>query len=90
MAALFIDIDNFKSVNDTLSHGAGDELLRAVAERLDGVVRDTDALGRLGGDEFVVIAEELSLAAGPELIAERLLEALAEPFDARRASSRRA
>jgi diguanylate cyclase (GGDEF)-like protein len=80
VAALFIDIDNFKSVNDMLSHGAGDELLRAVAERLDGVVRDTDALGRLGGDEFVVIAEQLSLAAGPELIAERLLEALAEPF----------
>jgi diguanylate cyclase (GGDEF)-like protein len=81
VAALFIDLDNFKSVNDTLSHGAGDELLRAVAERLDGVVRDTDALGRLGGDEFVVIAEELSLATGPELIAERLLEALGEPFE---------
>ena len=81
VAALFIDIDNFKSVNDTLSHGAGDELLRAVAERLDGVVRDADALGRVGGDEFVVIAEELSLAAGPELIAERLLEALGEPFE---------
>ncbi len=80
VAALFIDIDNFKGVNDTLSHGAGDELLRAVAKRLDGVVRDADALGRLGGDEFVVIAEELSLAAGPELIAERLQEALKEPF----------
>ena len=80
VAALFIDLDNFKSINDTLGHGAGDELLRAVAARLDGVVRDTDALGRLGGDEFVVVAEELSLAAGPELIAERLLEALKEPF----------
>jgi diguanylate cyclase (GGDEF)-like protein len=81
VAALFIEIDNVKSVNDTLGHGAGDELLRAVAERLDGVVRDTDALGRVGGDEFVVIAEELSLAGGPELIAERLLEALGEPFE---------
>ena len=81
VAALFIDIDNFKSINDTLGHGAGDELLRAIAERLDGVVRDTDTLGRLGGDEFVVIAEELSLAAGPELVAERLLAALAEPFE---------
>ncbi len=50
--------------------------LRAVAARLDGVIRDADALGRLGGDEFVVIADGLSLAAGPELIAERLLEAL--------------
>ena len=81
VAALFIDIDNFKTINDTLSHGVGDELLRAIAERLDGVVRDTDTLGRLGGDEFVVIAEGLSLAAGPELVAERLLEALAEPFE---------
>jgi diguanylate cyclase (GGDEF)-like protein len=80
VAALFIGLDNFKNVNETLSHGAGDELLRAVAERLDDVVRDTDALGRLGGDEFVVIAEELSLQEGPERIAERLQEALKEPF----------
>ena len=80
LAALFIDLDNFKSINDTLGHGAGDELLRAVAARLDGVARATDALGRLGGDEFVVIAEELSLVEGPELIAERLLEALKQPF----------
>jgi diguanylate cyclase (GGDEF)-like protein len=80
VAALFIDVDNFKSINDTLGHGVGDELLCAVAARLEGVVRQVDALGRLGGDEFVVIAEELSLAAGPELVAERLLEALAHPF----------
>jgi diguanylate cyclase (GGDEF)-like protein len=80
VAALFVDLDNFKTINDTLGHGAGDELLQAVASRLEGVVRETDALGRLGGDEFVVVAEELSLAAGPELIAERLLEALTQPF----------
>jgi diguanylate cyclase (GGDEF)-like protein len=80
VAALFVDLDNFKSINDTLGHSAGDELLRAVAARLDGVVRATDALGRLGGDEFVVVSEELSLAAGPELIAERLLDALKQPF----------
>ncbi|HUN79215.1 MAG TPA: EAL domain-containing protein [Solirubrobacteraceae bacterium] len=80
VAALFIDLDNFKAINDTLGHGAGDEMLRSVAARLDGIVRATDALGRLGGDEFVVIAEDLSLAAGPEMIAERLLEALEEPF----------
>jgi diguanylate cyclase (GGDEF)-like protein len=81
VAALFIGIDNVKSVSDTLGHAAGDELLRAVAARLDSVVRDTDALGRVGRDEFVVIADELSLAQGPELIAERLLEALQEPFE---------
>jgi diguanylate cyclase (GGDEF)-like protein len=80
VAALFIDVDNFKSINDTLGHGVGDELLRAVASRLKGVVRQVDAVGRLGGDEFVVIAEELTFAAGPELVAERLLEALKHPF----------
>ncbi len=80
VAALFVDLDNFKGINDTLGHGVGDQLLRAVASRLGGVVRDIDALGRLGGDEFVVVAEGMSLAAGPELIAERLLEALKQPF----------
>ncbi len=80
VAALFIDLDNFKSINDTLGHGAGDELLRAVTARLGGVIRDVDALGRLGGDEFVVVSEALTLEVGPELIAERLLEALEQPF----------
>jgi diguanylate cyclase (GGDEF)-like protein len=80
VAAFFIDLDNFKSINDTLGHAAGDELLRGVAARLDAVVRDVDALGRLGGDEFVVVAGDMSLVAGPELIAERLLEALTEPI----------
>jgi diguanylate cyclase (GGDEF)-like protein len=80
VAALFIDLDNFKTINDTLGHAVGDELLQAVAARLEGAVRQADGLGRLGGDEFVVIAEELSLAAGPELVAERLLAALEPPF----------
>jgi diguanylate cyclase (GGDEF)-like protein len=80
VAALFVDLDNFKAINDSLGHTTGDELLCAVAERLEGVIRETDALGRLGGDEFVVVADGLSLAAGPELIAERLLEAFSEPF----------
>src|SRR5215212_3473332 len=80
VAALFVDLDNFKAINDSLGHGTGDELLCAVAERLEGVIRETDALGRMGGDEFVVVADGLSLAAGPELIAERLLEAFTEPF----------
>jgi diguanylate cyclase (GGDEF)-like protein len=80
VAVLFVDLDNFKAINDSLGHNAGDELLCAVAERLEGVTRETDALGRLGGDEFVVVADGISLAAGPELIAERLLQAFGEPF----------
>jgi len=80
VAVLFLDLDNFKAINDSLGHGSGDELLCAVASRLEGAIRETDALGRLGGDEFVVVADGLSLAAGPELIAERLLEAFKEPF----------
>jgi diguanylate cyclase (GGDEF)-like protein len=80
VAALFVDLDNFKAINDSLGHNVGDELLCAVANRLDGVIRETDALGRLGGDEFVVISDGLSLAAGPELIAERLLDAFKKPF----------
>jgi diguanylate cyclase (GGDEF)-like protein len=81
VAALFIDLDNFKDINDTLGHRVGDRLLRAVANRLERVLRDVDALGRMGGDEFVVAAEGMSLAAGPELIAERMLKALDQPFD---------
>ncbi len=80
VAALHVNLDNFSAINDTLGHGAGDELLRAVASRLDGLVRDTDALGRLGGDEFIVVAEEPADLDGPPVIARRLLEALREPF----------
>jgi diguanylate cyclase (GGDEF)-like protein len=80
VAALFIDLDNFKAINDSLGHGAGDELLRAVAARFDGIVRGIDAVGRIGGDEFVVVTGDLSALAGPELVAERLLDALREPI----------
>jgi diguanylate cyclase (GGDEF)-like protein len=79
-AALVIGLDNFKSVNETLSRDAGDELLRLVAQRLDSVVRDTDSLGRLGSDEFIVIAEDDSLQGGLELAAARIREALKAPF----------
>jgi diguanylate cyclase (GGDEF)-like protein len=80
VAALSIDVDNFKSINDSFGRAAGDDVLQALARRLDGVLRGSDGLARVGGDQFVVIADGVSLTAGPELIAERLLEALKEPF----------
>ena len=81
VAALYIDIDGFKHVNDTFGHAAGDELLRTVATRLQGVVREGDTAARLSGDEFVVLVEGSALDAGPELVAERLLEVLRRPYE---------
>jgi len=80
VAVMFLDLDGFKDVNDSSGHDAGDQLLRAVGDRLTGVLRDSDTVGRLGGDEFVVVAEGDSLNAGPEVIAERIHDVLAAPF----------
>jgi diguanylate cyclase (GGDEF)-like protein len=81
VAVLFLDLDNFKDVNDTLGHAAGDQLLAGVAARLTNAIRREDTVGRLGGDEFVVLAEGESLAAGVEMVAERILDVLAAPFE---------
>jgi len=81
VAALYVDIDGFKSVNDTFGHAAGDELLRIVGRRLESVVRGGDTAARLGGDEFVVLVEGSTLDAGAEIVAERLLEVLRQPYD---------
>jgi diguanylate cyclase (GGDEF)-like protein len=81
VAVLFLDLDNFKDVNDTLGHAAGDQLLAAVSARLTSAIRQEDTVGRLGGDEFVILAEGASLAAGAEMVAERILDVLATPFE---------
>jgi diguanylate cyclase (GGDEF)-like protein len=81
VAALFIDLDGFKDVNDTLGHGVGDQLLQAVTARLGAAMRESDSVGRLGGDEFVVLVDGTTMDAGPELVAERVLEILRRPFD---------
>ncbi len=81
VAALFLDLDNFKDINDTLGHRAGDQLLIEVGNRLGGAIRDSDTVGRLGGDEFVVLAEGVSLDAGVQVVADRILDVLATPFD---------
>ncbi|HXW34663.1 MAG TPA: sensor domain-containing diguanylate cyclase [Acidimicrobiales bacterium] len=80
VAALFIDLDNFKDINDTFGHEAGDEVLCAVAERFVSTVRESDNVGRLGGDEFVVLAEGILLEAGPESLAKRLQDVLRTPI----------
>jgi diguanylate cyclase (GGDEF)-like protein len=80
IGALFIDLDNFKEVNDTYGHEVGDDLLRAVGVRLSQTLRATDSVGRLGGDEFVVLAEGELTGPGPELVAERILASFAQPF----------
>jgi diguanylate cyclase (GGDEF)-like protein len=80
-AALYIDLDDFKDVNDTLGHAAGDRLLVAVAERLESTMRDADTIGRMGGDEFVVLIDGVTLNSSPELVAQRLLDVMRQPFE---------
>jgi len=80
VALCFIDLDNFKDTNDSLGHEAGDKLLCAVAARFVSMLRSGDTVGRLGGDEFVILTEGAALADGPMLVAERIREALHEPF----------
>jgi len=80
VSLLFIDLDNFKEVNDGFGHGTGDELLAAVGTRLRRVAREADTVGRLGGDEFVVLIEHGALADASELLAQRVRDVLHPPF----------
>jgi len=77
----YLDLDNFKSVNDTHGHSIGDLLLKQVAERLRRCLRETDTLARLGGDEFVVLQADLEKPEQASSLARRLVESMAEPFD---------
>jgi diguanylate cyclase (GGDEF)-like protein len=80
IAVLFLDLDQFKLVNDSLGHAAGDELLAAVAPRIEQALRPGDTVARFGGDEFAVLAEDVGDERGATRIAERIAEALARPF----------
>lgn len=78
-AVLFLDLDNFKGVNDTLGHAAGDRLLKTVAQRLCQCVRKVDTVGRLGGDEFTLVLREIHTDSGAATVARKILRALADP-----------
>ena len=80
VGVVFIDLDRFKSINDSLGHAVGDELLKKVAIRLRKVVRAIDTVSRLGGDEFIIILRELGCAGDAVLVVEKILRALALPF----------
>ncbi len=78
LALFFIDLDKFKHINDSLGHGVGDKVLKAVAKRLEGIIRKEDTLARLSGDEFTIIMEELRQQEDASLLAEKILKILAE------------
>jgi len=79
-AVLFIDLDRFKNINDTLGHGSGDLLLKEVAQRLRYWVRESDTVARLGGDEFVIIVEQLDDSRYAAVVAQKLISVLAQPI----------
>jgi len=80
LAVLFIDLDRFKNVNDTLGHEAGDLLLQVAAQRLSECLRETDTMARQGGDEFVVLMDELSDEGAVAGVCQRILDAMGKPF----------
>ena len=81
MAVVFLDLDGFKQINDTLGHGTGDILLKMVAERLLATVREEDTVARLGGDEFILALWHVSGIDYASLAASRAIEALSQPYD---------
>jgi diguanylate cyclase (GGDEF)-like protein len=80
LAVMFLDLDRFKQINDTLGHSAGDQLLQEVASRLKACLRDSDTVARLGGDEFVVLLPELDEEKYVAMVAQKILVAIAKPF----------
>ena len=79
LAILFVDLDGFKPINDTLGHEAGDQLLRTVAERITAIVRKSDTVARLGGDEFTVILSQVAQPGDAATVAENMLRRIAQP-----------
>jgi len=82
-AVLFLDLNNFKSINDTYGHGAGDRLLATVAQRIENTLRETDLIARLGGDEFAAVLDDVKSPEEVMRIAHKLSEAIEQPFSVR-------
>ena len=80
LALIYIDLDRFKIINDTLGHSCGDQLLKAVADRLKNLLRETDTLARMGGDEFMYILPEVESSEDVNNIAEKILDSIRKPF----------
>ena len=81
LAVFFIDLDRFKEINDSLGHAAGDAFLKAVAQRLRGLVREADTVARLGGDEFVILFETLDDAHSLPVLADKIIRGLCQPLE---------
>jgi len=81
LAVMFLDLDRFKAINDTLGHNVGDQLLRIAAERLRTCVRDCDTVARLGGDEFTVIVEDVIDTQTAAIVAQKIIDTFAQPFN---------
>lgn len=80
-AVMMIDLDNFKLINDTLGHAKGDQVLKLVAERLRGCLRESDTIARLGGDEFVILIEGTAAAQDCVKVAQKIIGVLTQPFE---------
>ena len=80
MAVMYMDLDGFKQVNETLGHDGGDTLLKMVAQRMVGAVRQEDTVARLGGDEFVLVLWELNHVGGVDGLALKLIQAVSQPY----------
>jgi diguanylate cyclase (GGDEF)-like protein len=79
LAVLYVDLDNFKDINDSFGHSIGDQMLQSAAKRLEGCVRHSDTVSRQGGDEFVVLLAEVESAQDAARVSEKLIKAMAEP-----------
>lgn len=78
---IFVDLDRFKQINDTRGHAAGDQLLKEIGNRLSTLIRHEDIVARLGGDEFIILLHDVEMPNGPEIVADKIIDSFASPFD---------